>query len=156
MSIEHKLRQWAVSRHDYGLAKVHKNNILVRPVLSMPGSAYHRVGEQVAEWLSKVPECGINSLTKEVCERVSSIQLEEDEELVSFDVKSLYTFVSVMEAILICADLLYRDSSTAPSVDKDTFVELAKIAACNVVMSTHDGYYRQTEGLATCSLFTVC
>jgi hypothetical protein len=132
----------------YGLAKVHKNDVPVRPVLSMPGSAYHRVGEQVAEWLAKVPECGINSSTKEICDRVRNVKLEEDEELVSFDVKSLYTFVPVLEAILICADLLFRDGSTKPPVDKDTFVELAKIAACNVVMSTHDGYYRQIEGLA--------
>ena len=27
----------------YGLAKVHKNNTPMRPVLSMPGSAYHKV-----------------------------------------------------------------------------------------------------------------
>lgn len=34
----------------YGLAKVHKTNVPVRPVLSMPGSAYHRIGIEVAEW----------------------------------------------------------------------------------------------------------
>ena len=48
----------------YGLAKVHKNNIPTRPVLSMPGSCYHKVGVQVAEWLSVVPECQINTSTK--------------------------------------------------------------------------------------------
>ena len=31
----------------YGLAKVHKKNIPVRPVLSMPGSAYHNVAEML-------------------------------------------------------------------------------------------------------------
>ena len=36
----------------YGLAKVHKVNVPVRPVLSMPGSAYHRIGMQVAECIS--------------------------------------------------------------------------------------------------------
>ena len=45
----------------YGLAKVHKNNIPMHPVLSMPGSAYHQIANQVAEWLSTVPECQINS-----------------------------------------------------------------------------------------------
>ena len=132
----------------YGLAKVHKNSTPVRPVLSMPGSAYHLIANQVAEWLSTVPECQINSSTKEISEKVSSIQLAENEELVSFDVTSLYTNVPVMESIEICADLLFRDSSKAPPIDKDTFVQLAKIASCNVVMSTHDGYYTQTDGLA--------
>ena len=63
----------------YGLGKVHKKDVPVRPVLSMPGSPYHQVAEQVAEWLSVVPECGINSSTKEVSESISGIQLANDE-----------------------------------------------------------------------------
>ena len=132
----------------YGLGKVHKKDVPVRPVLSMPGSPYHQVAEQVAEWLSVVPECGINSSTKQVSESISGIQLANDEELVSFDVSSLYTNVPLMESIEVCADLLFRDTINSPSIDKTTFVELAMIASCNVIMSTHDGYYRQKDGLA--------
>ena len=40
----------------YGLAKVHKTIIPLRPVVSMPGSPYHKVSQKVAEWLSVVPE----------------------------------------------------------------------------------------------------
>ena len=35
-----------------------------------------------------------------------------------------------------------------PPVDKDTFITLAKLASKDVVMLTHDGYYRQLDGLA--------
>ena len=56
----------------YGLAKVHKKDIPVRPVLSMPGSAYHKVAIKVAEWLSVVPECQINSSTKTVCDKLKT------------------------------------------------------------------------------------
>jgi len=132
----------------YGLAKIHKNEIPVRPVLSMPGSAYHRIGIQVAEWLAKVPECRINSSTKQVSDQVNTIQLADDEELVSFDVSSLYTNVPVMEAINVCADLLFKEGTVKPPVDKETFIALAKIASCNVVMATHDGLYKQVDGLA--------
>ena len=34
------------------------------------------------------------------------------------------------------------------AVDKQTFIELAQIASCNVLMLTHDGYYKQLDGLA--------
>ena len=81
----------------------------------------------------------------------SGIQLANDEELVSFDVSSLYTYVPLMESIEVCADLLFRDTINSPSIDKTTFVELAMIASCNVIMSTHDGYYRQKDGLAMVS-----
>ena len=37
-------------------------------------------------------------------------------------------------------------------VDKETFIELTKIASCNVLKLTHDSYYIQTEALAMGSL----
>ena len=131
----------------YGLAKVHKNNTPVRPVLSMPGSAYHKVALKVAEWLSVVPECNINSSTKSIIDTLKTVELPYDEEVVSFDVSSLYTNVPVMEAIEACTDHLYNNYKKPP-IDRDTFIALAKIASCDVLMSTHDGYYKQIDGLA--------
>ena len=62
----------------YGLAKVHKSGTPVRPVLSMPGSAYHNVANQIAEWLSVVPEAQINSSSKMIYDLVKTIKLEND------------------------------------------------------------------------------
>ena len=130
----------------YGLAKVHKQDIPMRPVLSMPGSAYHKVGCQVAKWLSIVPECNINTSTKTVRDSIKDIQIEDDEELVSFDVCSLYTNVPVKEAIDVCTDLLFKQCIMP--IDRETFKTLAEIASCNVILSTHDGFYQQIDGLA--------
>ena len=65
----------------------------------------------------------------------------------SFDVVSLYTNVSVNEAIDVCADLLFS-KTVIENMDKDTFKILAKLASCNVLISTHDGYFKQIDGLA--------
>ena len=132
----------------YGLAKVHKDVIPVRPVLSMPGTAYHKIADQCTEWLSVVEECQIQSDTKTICDSLSSVELKEDEEIVSFDVSSLYTNVPVKEAIEHCANLLYSGKYELPPVDKETFIHLLQISTCNVLMLTHDGYYRQIDGLA--------
>ena len=35
-----------------------------------------------------------------------------------------------------------------PPIDQETFVTLAKIASCGVIMATHDGFYQQIDGLA--------
>ena len=74
----------------YGTAEVHKNTVPTRPVLSMPGSAYQKIGLQCTEWLSVVKECQVNSSTKSISESLKSITLEEDEVIVSFDGTSLY------------------------------------------------------------------
>ena len=132
----------------YGLAKVHKADTPLRPVLSMPGSAYHKIARQVTEWLSVVDECKINSSTQSISESLRSIQLDEDEVIVSFDVTSLYTNVPVKEAIDVCSDLLFSGKYQLPPVNKATFKKLLEIATCDVLMLTHDGYYRQRDGLA--------
>jgi len=115
--------------HLYGLAKVHKNDLPLRPVLSMPGSAYYKIAKQTAEWLSVVPECQINSLTKDIADKLNKIALKTDHELVSFDVVSLYTNVPVLEAIKVCANLLYSGNHKKPPVDKETFIELLSICS---------------------------
>ena len=68
--------------------------------------------------------------------------------LISFDVNSLQTNVPVMEAVQVCADLLYNNNHKKPPVLKHVFIEIACISSCNVIMLTHDGLYLQREGLA--------
>ncbi|XP_057290128.1 uncharacterized protein LOC130612790 [Hydractinia symbiolongicarpus] len=132
----------------YGLAKVHKKDTPVRPVLSMPGSAYYKIGNQVSKWLSVVKECNINSSTKEISDLLSQIQLNTNEELVSFDIKSLYTNVPLDEAINDCTELLFSDKYEQPPVDKETFKTLVSLCSRDVVLLSHDGYYKQIDGLA--------
>ena len=129
----------------YGLAKVHKKDTPLRPVLSMPGSAYHKIAVQVTQWLSVVDECQINSSTKSIADNLKSIQLDDDEVIISFDVASLYTNVPVGEAIDVCSDLLFSGKYQLPPVDKATFKTLLEISTRDVLMLTHDGYYRQKE-----------
>ena len=121
----------------------------MRPILSMPGSAYYKVAEYVAEHLANVPQCNINTSTTEICEKIKELRLEDDEELISYDVVSMYTNVPVLEAIQVCTDMLYNlKPDKRPKIDKDTFIQLCEIATCKVVMLTHNGYYTQEEGLA--------
>ena len=130
----------------YGLAKVHKPDTPLRPIVSMPGAAYHKIAKKVASWLSVVPECRINTSTQKVS-RMIQTDIGNDELLISFDVTSLYTNVPVIDSIEYCADLLFK-TVNMQFIDKDTFITLAKLAVCNVVFSTHDGFYTQKDGLA--------
>ncbi|XP_066932617.1 voltage-dependent calcium channel subunit alpha-2/delta-3-like [Clytia hemisphaerica] len=132
----------------YGLAKIHKDDVPLRPVLSMPGSSYYKIAKKVTDWLSVVSECNINTSTKEVSESLDEIELDEDAEIVSFHVVSLYTNVPVDDAIQVCSDLLYDGDYPKPPVDKQTFIELLTICSKDVIMLTDDGFYRQTDGLA--------
>ena len=49
----------------YGLAKVHKNEIPLRPIVSIPGTSYDQIGKYVSKWLERVPESKINTSTED-------------------------------------------------------------------------------------------
>ena len=63
----------------YGLEKVHKDVIPLRPVLSMTGLVYHPIAEVVTEWLNVVLECQINTSTQKVSDSLKNVKLDEDE-----------------------------------------------------------------------------
>ena len=92
-------------------------------------------------------ECGINTSTQKVSNQLKNCCLSSEDTLISFDVTSLYTNVPVKESIEICADLLFKRIDFK-SLDKETFIVLAELACCNVIFSTHQGYYIQKDGLA--------
>ena len=96
-----------------------------------------------------VPECNIQTSSDKVANKLRNISLAKDETLLSFDVTSLYTNVPVHESIEYCADLLFdKRKNIIKDMDKQTFITLAKLACCDVVFLTHDGYYTQIDGLA--------
>ena len=103
-----------------------------------------------------IPECRINSNTKELSDDLKNHYIWDDEELVSFYVVSLYTNVPVLESINICAELLFNKNHSLSFIDRETFIALAKLASCNVVIGTHDGWYKQVEGLAMGSAPAPC
>ena len=79
---------------------------------------------------------------------IKDLKLDPDEIIVSFDVVSLFTNVPVEESILLAADMLYSGKYEEPPVDKDTFIQLARLCMKDVLMSTPHGIYMQIEGLA--------
>ena len=51
---------------------------------------------------------------------LNDVSIDDDEEIVSFDVKSLYTNVPVVKAIIECTILLYSGRYKKPPVSKST------------------------------------
>ena len=132
----------------YGLAKVHKNNVLLCPVLSMPGSPYDKFAQKGTDWLSVVLEPKINSYSEKSVKRLKRVTLDADEAVISFDLTLFYTNVPVKETVQEAAERLYCCNAKAPPVHRETFIILATLSCTNVLMQTHDGTYKQIDGLA--------
>ena len=131
----------------YGLAKVHKKDTPPRTVLSIPGSSYENLNRFLTPFFQKLPGANIETNTQDATKALESLTLEYDEQIVSLDVKSLYTNVPVGEAIEIALRELYS-SNLAPDIPRSAIKCLLKLAVTNVHFKCNGIWYVQSDGLA--------
>ena len=85
----------------YGIPKLHKKDVPLRPIVSFIGSTTYQLSKHLARLLSSLvgnsPYTVRNS--KEWRDFAANIKLRPDEELVSFDVISLFTSIPTDVAI---------------------------------------------------------
>ena len=103
----------------YGLAKVHKAETPVRPVLSLPGSSYENLNKMLAKFYDNIDGANIETNTKDVRKTIENVALDPDGTIISLDVKSLYTNVPLKEAIEIALQKLYSQESP-PEIQRAT------------------------------------
>ena len=131
----------------YGLPKKHKENIPLRPILSMIGSSQHELATWLVEILVPIlksysSHCRKYSFTFANC--IQNCNFEPAKSfLCSFDISSLFTNVPLDETIDICADALYRRHLDYPPFPEDTFRELMLIATRGVEFSFNSQMYNQ-------------
>ena len=93
----------------YGLPKIHKPDVPLRPIVASQGSPTYNLAKYFAEILKHLvgkPEHHVVN-SKEFITKIEQTKLDEDEILVSFDVVSLFTNVPIDEACNIAKERLF-------------------------------------------------
>ena len=97
----------------YGLPKIHKNGNPLRPIVSFISSPTYNLSKYVAKILK--PLTGNSAYTvknsTEFCASIADINLQDDDELVSFDVVSLFTSIPVDVAVNVAYNRLVNDEN---------------------------------------------
>ena len=137
----------------YGLPKIHKPGIPLRPILPMCHSAQHSLAKWLVDVLNLVLEFYSGCCVKDSFTFSSIIcrlpVCNESQFLVSFDVVSLFTNIPLDETISICDDFLYHGPSTiAFPFPEEVFIKLMGIATKSVSFSFNEIMYRQIEGVS--------
>ena len=117
----------------YGLAKVHKKD-----------TTLENLNGFLTPFVHKLP--GAN--TQKAREALESLTLEDDEQIVSLDVKGSYNNVPDGEVIEIALRELYL-SNLAPYIPRSAMKKLLKLAVTNVLFKCNGIWYVQSDGLAT-------
>ena len=133
----------------YGLAKTHKMDVPLRPIVAMIGSPYDKVGNEMSRWLGKLDASKINCRSKLVVDTLTKngYRIPTGYQVVSLDIESLYTNVPIIEAIELATNLIYEQDDTPP-FDKETCRELLELCCSNTIVNVNGKIYTQTDGLS--------
>ena len=94
----------------YGLPKIHKANCPMCPIVSACGISTYNL----AKYLTKILKVYIGHSSsfvkdsKDLTDKLQSIKLQDNEELVSFDVSALFTSIPVNEALDVINQLIIQ------------------------------------------------
>ena len=136
----------------YGVPKIHKDNNPLRPIVSTIGSPTYRLAKQLARTLSPLAGKG-DSFVKNSTHFASdahTMEIEDGDLLVSFDVVSLFTQVPIDEALKVIEQRLKEDEMLMDrtSIPLEDICELTKLCLKSTFNHDQDQFYEQIEGAA--------
>ena len=109
----------------YGLPKIHKENTPLRPIVSFCSSPSYELSKYLVSILKPLTEKSKHRLinSEAFVARIKNAQINEDHELVSFNVKSLFTSIPLHLAIESVKEALASHSSDPP-IPKEEVIDL--------------------------------
>ena len=128
----------------YGLAKVHKDETPLRPVLSLTDSSYENLNKMLAKFFDDIDGANKETNTKKARETIENIALDPDETIISLDVKSLYTNVNLKEAIENALHKLYSQEYP-PEIQRATMKRFFNMAVSKVYFKCNDSWYGKVD-----------
>ena len=139
----------AVMPRFYGLPKIHKVNVPLRPIVSFVNSPTYNISKFLSIVIKPLMTNRFsvkNSI--DLIDRIKDVVIEKDDILVSFDVVSLFTSVPFDCAIKCIFDLLVVDDSvsTRTQLNAHDIKTGLEICSNSTVFSFQNVLYRQTFG----------
>ncbi len=136
----------------YGLPKIHKKTVPLRPIVASRGSVTYQVARHLAHILSPLVTRNPHILknSAELVKLMSPIQLEEDDVMVSFDVTALFPSVPVDRSLEVVQDLLEKDNTLTDRTNISISHIIELLESClRLTYFIYDGQiYSQVEGTA--------
>ena len=136
----------------YGLPKVHKPGMPLRPIVSSIGAVTYQTSKEVARNLKPLVGKSIHHVKnmQDFIDSIRGIHLGEDQCMMSYDVKSLFTSIPTTKACIIIKQRLEEDQELKQrtSLSIDNITSLLEFCITSTYFSFQGKFYEQVEGAA--------
>ena len=133
----------------YGLPKLHKPGIPLRPILSSSGSFNHECARWLSQSLANLRQHPTNiSDTFTFLSKISNHNFA-NQTMVSFDVKSLFTNIPLSFTLNLILESIYVDNTTEwNGLNKSRLLKLLSWSTKNTTFQFNNKFYKQLDGVA--------
>ena len=133
----------------YGLPKLHKPNIPMRPIVSFCGSLTYQLSKYLTTVLKPLTDESRHKLqsTENFIDAIKTVQVPDDYKLVSFDVKSLFTSIPLQLA-LDCTETAINNSTIELPLPTDDLMDLLNLCLTSTYFQYNGKHYKQLHGTA--------
>ena len=143
-------------RKFYGTAKVHKlpesknvDQLPIRPIIYNIGTATHQLAKYLAKLLFPLSQSQYTvKSTKDFTDKIRNVNVPHGFDMISFDVKSLFTRILLEETINIALDRIYHRKEIDVSISKNDMRNLLLLFTKNVHFCFGGDIYQQNDGVA--------
>ena len=156
--IQKALLHRAWNPHIIWVPKIHKVGMPLRPIVSSIGTVSYQTAKEVAMMLKhlvgKSPHHVRN--TQDFIEQIKGIHLNQDQCMMSYDTKGLFTSVPTTQATNIIKRLLEEDQELQQrsSLSVENITSLLEFCLNITYFSFQGKYFEQLEGAAMGSSFS--
>ena len=133
----------------YGLPKLHKPNIPMRPIVSFCGSPTYQLSKYLTTVLKPLTDESRHKLqsTENFIDAIKTVQVPDNYKLVSFDVKSLFTSIPLQLA-LDCTETAINNSTIELPLPTDDLMDLLNLCLTSTYFQYNGKHYKQLHGTA--------
>ena len=134
----------------YGLPKIHKFSIPLRPILSSINHYSYKIAKFFIPFLTPISTSSlvIKDSFSFVQELLNSDINSDSVAMASFDITSLFANIPVDETIEIISNQLFANCMYFEGFDRSQFTKLISLAVKNCHFTFNDRIYQQIDGVA--------
>ena len=133
----------------YGLPKLHKPGIPMRPIVSFCESPTYQLSKYLTTILQPLTDKSRRKLqsTENFIDAIKTVQIPDDYKLVSFDVKSLFTSIPLQLA-LQCTETAIQQSTVKLPLPTEDIMDLLNLCLTSTYFQYNGRHYKQLHGTA--------
>ena len=119
----------------YGMAKVYKPDIPLKPVVSMINTPEYKLAKFLDRLIKPhIPDRFLLHSTEHFIDSLKDVPYSKKDSMVSFDVVSLFTNVPLPETIEIIINYLYEENKNIMPIERKVYRKLMFIATQEILM----------------------